>query len=864
MDIAQILENAILGIDPNVRAQAEAQLNDAATNHFVDYVGYLCGVLADDNAKTEVRMLAGIALKNQLVAKDSTTKSQYHQRWYNLDDTVKLNVKNISIQSLLSSDERVGKSAAQLVAAIAEIELPINQWPELMTLMIDNTKADKEILVKKASLLAIGYICEALNPNDPNIIEQANGILVTIIQGAQPNEETSVRLTALNALVNSLEFIRFNFDKEGERNYIMQVVCEATQADNVDLQEAAFGCLARIMALYYRYMSVYMEKALFNLTVSGIQSPNDRVACMAIEFWSSVCEEEIDLSMQREELGDSLQEEYAQHLISYNFALVSIQSTLPALLQALTRQNDDAEDDDWSVSMAAGACLQLFAQNTGSYVIEPALAFASERISKDSWRDKEAAVMAIGSILDGPELENLKDPLNNALVPIAELISSDHLQVRETVAWCLGKIAEIAISVIDLDTHLPTILMAVSIGLKDHPKVITNCCWTFMNLMEQLCTQGPHEPNTVLSGRIEGIVELLINLSKQDDNEGSSRDAAFEALSVFIQSSAQDSQPIIYDMATDALARLDQTINQGNNLSADMKSNLEDLQTSILALLTTIIRRLGAETQTASDGLMTTFLRLLGTLEPNALIEEDVFIGISAVAIAIGDNFLKYMDAFAPFLVKALTNTDSPTASTAIGIVADLAHSLGNSIQPYLQELMNILGSNISNDQVERSLKPAIFSCFGHLATSLGKSFESYIEFVFQMCRLANSIPDDGTSDTADFLFNIKESVLECYSGIVGGLQENGGILFPYMGEIFHFLEAISIDIDLISIESIASSIVGLLGDIASMFPHQFSQVYSSAWVIEVIKRTRSNVNFSDTTRNTARWAREQQRNQII
>lgn len=40
----------------------------------------------------------------------------------------------------------------------------------------------------------------------------------------------------------------------------MQVVCEATQADDAELQASAFGCLARIMSLYYRYMSLYMER----------------------------------------------------------------------------------------------------------------------------------------------------------------------------------------------------------------------------------------------------------------------------------------------------------------------------------------------------------------------------------------------------------------------------------------------------------------------------------------------------------------------------------------------------------------------------------------------------------------------------
>jgi importin subunit beta-1 len=85
---------------------------------------------------------------------------------------------------------------------------------------------------------------------------------------------------------------------QGERNYIMQVVCEATQNPAVMVQVAAFETLVRIMSLYYDKMSYYMERALFGLTVLGMNHPDERVAQQAVEFWSTVCEEEIDLAIE--------------------------------------------------------------------------------------------------------------------------------------------------------------------------------------------------------------------------------------------------------------------------------------------------------------------------------------------------------------------------------------------------------------------------------------------------------------------------------------------------------------------------------------------------------------------------------------
>ena len=114
---------------------------------------------------------------------------------------------------------------------------------------------------------------------------RADEILTAVVHGARKEEpSTDVQLAAMQALYNSLSFIRENFEREvrdiiaifqhrlctystaqGERNYIMQVVCEATQNPSVQVQAMAFECLVRIMSLYYGKMAYYMERALFGV-----------------------------------------------------------------------------------------------------------------------------------------------------------------------------------------------------------------------------------------------------------------------------------------------------------------------------------------------------------------------------------------------------------------------------------------------------------------------------------------------------------------------------------------------------------------------------------------------------------------------
>ena len=79
-----------------------------------------------------------------------------------------------------------------------------------------------------------------------------------------------MRLAATNALFNSLEFNRANFDREGERHLIMQVVFEAMQTNSEALREKALQCLVRIMQLYYQYMDIYMAQSTWDSTAPDL------------------------------------------------------------------------------------------------------------------------------------------------------------------------------------------------------------------------------------------------------------------------------------------------------------------------------------------------------------------------------------------------------------------------------------------------------------------------------------------------------------------------------------------------------------------------------------------------------------------
>ena len=44
-----------------------------------------------------------------------------------------------------------------------------------------------------------------------------------------------------------------------------------------------------------------MGPALFAITLESMKAPDDEVALQGIEFWSSVCDEEVDLQIEAQE-----------------------------------------------------------------------------------------------------------------------------------------------------------------------------------------------------------------------------------------------------------------------------------------------------------------------------------------------------------------------------------------------------------------------------------------------------------------------------------------------------------------------------------------------------------------------------------
>jgi importin subunit beta-1 len=105
-------------------------------------------------------MAAGLQLKNCLTSKDTDVKLEYQQRWLSFPHDLRTYVKK-NILAALGTETIRPSSAAQCVAYMAVAELPVSQWPELISVLVANvTAANSTEMVREATLETIGYICQ--------------------------------------------------------------------------------------------------------------------------------------------------------------------------------------------------------------------------------------------------------------------------------------------------------------------------------------------------------------------------------------------------------------------------------------------------------------------------------------------------------------------------------------------------------------------------------------------------------------------------------------------------------------------------------------------------------------------------------
>ncbi|XP_071738286.1 importin subunit beta-1-like [Rutidosis leptorrhynchoides] len=806
--------------DTQVRTEAETRLRQFQEQNLPGFLLSLSLELSNDGKPLESRRLAGIVLKNSLDAKDAATKEHLLQRWVSNDVSFRSQIKGLLLNTLGSSVSEAGHTAAQVIAKIASIEIPRKEWPELIGSLLGNmTQQDKPASLKKATLEALGFVCEEISHNDL-VQDEVNSVLTAVVQGMNATEQSSVRLAATTALYNALDFAQTNFENEMERNYIMKVVCETAMAKEADIRQAAFECLVSIASTYYDVLEPYMQ-TLFNLTASAVKGDEEGVALQAIEFWSSICDEEIELQdFETGESGDS-----SPHS---RFIEKALPLLVPMLLETLLKQDEDQDQEDgiWNVAMAGGTCLGLVARTVGDAIVPLVMPFVQENISKPDWRSREAATYAFGSILEGPSVEKLSPMVISALEFLLNAMRDENSHVKDTTAWTLSRIFELlhspaaGFSVIS-PANLQRVMVVLLESIKDSSHVAEKVCGAIYYLAQGY--EGFETGSSVLSPYLPDIITSLIaTADRTDASDTKLRSAAYETLNEVVRcSNLAESSQIITQLLPVIMTKLGQTF-ELQILSSDDREKQGDLQALLCGVMQVIIQKLSSTDETkpivfqAADQIMMLFLKVFACR--SSTVHEEAMLAIGALAYATGPEFAKYMSEFYKYLEMGLQNFEEyQVCSISVGVVGDICRALDDKMLPFCDNIMTLLLKDLSSADLHRSVKPPIFSCFGDVALAIGEHFEKYVPYAMPMMQGAAEVCaqiDTNDEEMVEYGNQLKRSIFEAYSGILQGFKNSkADLMMPHAPHLLKFIEVVVKDPQ--RDESVVRSAVAVLGDLA-------------------------------------------------
>lgn len=269
----------------------------------------------------------------------------------------------------------------------------------------------------------------------------------------------------------------------------------------------------------------------------------------------------------------------------------------------MTKQDEDASDDEYNISRAAYQCLQLYAQCVGADVIGPVLEFVEANLRSENWHNRDAAVSSFGAIMDGPDLKVL-DPLVKQAMPVLISMMEDKVvQVQDSAAYALGRICECVSESIDPNQHLPQLIATLFRGLASNPKMAGSCCWALMNLADRFAGEPGCDTNPLSKHFGESVQHLLTVTERsyykhqnfdtmetdeyyRPDADTQLRTAAYEVLNAFVMNAANDSLSTVATLSDVILKRLTETIGlQQQVVSVEDRIALEEMQTSLASVL---------------------------------------------------------------------------------------------------------------------------------------------------------------------------------------------------------------------------------------------------------------------------------------
>jgi len=595
---------------------------------------------------------------------------------------------------------------------------------------------------------------------------------------------------------------------------------------------------------------------IFKTTLAAMAKGDkeENITMMAIEFWCTICDEELNIQEEIEycrENGLDAPSRKCQHFIKG-----ALQYVIQLLTACLTLQDLDVDQDECTIPVAATVCLTLIAQCVKDDIIPHVVPFIERHIGAEDWKFREAALLAFGAILEGPNAL-LQPLLVHALPTLIRHLKDPVTPVKDTTAWALGNI---------LKLHHKTTLNQAEPLVKNlcetlgdpSPRVASKACTALHNLAQ---AYEEEDDNPLAKHFVTVVRMLLLCADRPDSHEEHLVTSAYESLNMVLDTAPDHLRDNLLQIVRLMLDRVKASFSM-ECLSNEDLSRQNQLQGLLCGVLQVLTQKLDSHIGPFADEIMMQVILLFRSKRDSGVYEEGLLV-VGAVANVVGGSFNKYMQDLLPHLLTSLINTaEYQVCNVAVGVVGDIARALGPAMQEHSDRIVHTLLENLKNKDLDRSVKPSILSAFGDIALAVGPYFEKYIEPVLSMLKQASETVMKTTLkqddyDLIEYINLLREGICEAYTASIQSVnQQKGGAdkISQYLPSLFSFISHVARDP--LRSEAVTRGAVGIIGDLATTFTIKVKPFMQQQTVQELIKDCFQNSE-SKESKEVAAWAQQ-------
>ncbi|GBE62073.1 HEAT repeat-containing protein [Babesia ovata] len=763
-------------------AEAQRQLGEMRQHQLPEFVRALCDVIANSHVNSDIRQLAGVLLKNCFERDPKSSDPNSNVLLQVPEDSLRY-IKVQLLNVMKSGEESQSVLAAcYVISRIAELELRRQGWPEFFDIIIGMMDSN-DVNSCRSSLKCVQYLIEDLSSVYYNhgaaflSKSECDRLLTSIVKGACMTDDRS-RKTVMICMQHILPFIGSNMAIPSERDAIVQAICyNSAPGNGPDVRAAANDCLVQLITDYYEIMAPCLQY-IVPLLWQAIDTCVDEIAIPAFEFWNTICETEIQLEYEKPESNQRI----IQQVISY---------LLPKILHTMTlHEYEDFDSDTWTLPMAAGVCLSLCSQTVKNDIVPSVLQFINDNFNHQQWNHREAAVLAYGYIMEGPDAETLQMLVRDSFDRLCDVLNDPSIAVQDTAAWTIGRIASFHCQVIlpylghldDSNSNLSKIMQA----LYKPARVAANVCWFLHELAEgAVRASGNHD---LVDAIFPKVCDALVRRANMDDAMDKNLfSSAHSSLCSLISNVSPGCRQQLGGMLEHFERMLSQSVS-ADDQSPEARSRQETICGVVQVLLTRV------EYVPSTQNLWRSLCVIL-----QDDLSEDALLTVSALINRVGSaEFQPHLPQLMDIVLTGLQRLDMVDSCKAcVELTSDVARVMDSGIQPYVPQIMAILLRTLADFNTPQKLKPPIVTALGDIAMVSGPAFSAFLEPSMNLLLQAASITFDmGPVDNEEWIWyitDLREGALLSFTGILYGQKGANQLdaLRGYVSGILQFVQLV-------------------------------------------------------------------------